>query len=63
MHRDIKGQNILLDKDKNAKIADLGIAIKTVMSRAFTKSGDFAFLAPESMSEGSKEFSFESDIY
>lgn len=64
MHRDIKGDNILLDKDKNIKISDLGIAIKTILSRASTKNGDYAHLAPESrVDEKNREFTFESDLY
>lgn len=63
MHRDIKGENILLDQNKNAKISDLGIAVKTIMTKASTKSGSYAYLAPESMSEGSKEYTAASDLY
>lgn len=78
MHRDLKDSNILLDKDKNLKVADLGISKQTSFSRAFTRNGDFACLAPESMKDSSvlegsgggggvdenkREFRKESDLF
>lgn len=33
------------------------------MSKASTKSGSYTYLAPESMSDGNKEYSRASDLY
>lgn len=53
IHRDIKPQNILLDKDLNIKIIDFGRAVKLENSNQRLKGseGTYHFMAPEMLSE------------
>lgn len=63
-HRDLKSQNIMIDKDGNAKIMDFGIA-RFTKSKGITEEGVIIgtpeYMSPEQV-EG-KEVDHRSDIY
>ncbi len=64
VHRDIKPENILLDEDRNAYLADFGIAQIVSTTREddeFSSMGSPAYAAPEQFSGGIT--SSQSDIY
>jgi len=64
MHRDLKPQNIMLDKDGNARIMDFGIA-RSLTTKGITDSGVIIgtpeYMSPEQV-EG-KETDHRTDIY
>ena len=67
IHRDIKPDNILWDKDGNIKISDFGISavnrenIEDILKCHNTVVGSIKFMSPE-MSKGNN-YDFKSDIY
>jgi DNA segregation ATPase FtsK/SpoIIIE-like protein len=65
VHRDIKSQNIIIDKDGNALITDFGIA-KLAGATKLTKTGQVLgtpeYASPEQI-QGKKEIDQRSDIY
>ena len=67
IHRDIKPDNILWDKDGNIKITDFGISainredVDDILKCHKTRVGSFKFMSPE-MSKGNA-YDFKSDIY
>ncbi|KAL4469726.1 hypothetical protein ABPG73_017751 [Tetrahymena malaccensis] len=64
IHRDLKPQNILLTKDFQAKIGDLGLAKLIVTNQALTKQGNIMYAAPEKKEDNSQiQFGLPSDIY
>ena len=67
IHRDIKPDNILMDKESNLKISDFGISainkedVDDMLKFHGTLVGPLQFLAPEMINGGNYEF--KSDIY
>jgi CheY-like chemotaxis protein len=65
IHRDIKPQNLLLDKDGNLKVLDFGVACLTERSGNFTEAGLVvgtpAYMAPEQLLDETAEE--RSDLY
>jgi serine/threonine protein kinase len=67
IHRDIKPDNILIDKEYNLKISDFGVSainkddIEDILKCHGTRSGPLQFMAPEMLAGGTYEF--KSDIY
>lgn len=47
LHRDIKLENILLDKQGHTQVADFGFALRQSRKRALTQLGTLQSMAPE----------------
>lgn len=65
VHRDLKTQNILLDRSCRAQVCDFGIAKfkeRTFLTTLKAQAGTPAYMAPE-MFEGSSEISEKCDVY
>jgi len=63
IHRDIKDENILIDKDLNIKLIDFGAAIQIKGGRVYDKFvGTIPYIAPEIIS-GQEYGSLSQDIY
>lgn len=57
LHRDIKLDNILLDRNNNLKICDFGISLKMKSNQYYTdRCGTPAYIAPEIIKSKYKEF-------
>jgi len=62
VHRDICAANILLNRDKRAKIGDFGSAIPSGANRStYTTKMRIKWTAPEAL--GGKEFTSKSDVW
>ncbi len=63
VHKDIKSQNILLDKDKNVKITDFGIAnvIDDDATKTQSLMGTPQYIAPEILTR--EQLTAQSDLY
>ena len=67
IHRDIKPDNILIDKEHNVKISDFGVSainkedVDDILRCHGTRKGPLQFMAPEMVNGGT--FEFKSDIY
>lgn len=63
IHKDIKGQNIMIDADKNIKITDFGIAdiLEDEMTKTQSLMGTPQYVAPETLNRGISNA--QTDIY
>lgn len=63
IHKDIKGQNILIDENKDIKITDFGIAdiIEDDMTKTQSLMGTPQYVAPETLNRG--EITAQTDVY
>ncbi|KAH9509694.1 Mitogen-activated protein kinase kinase kinase 3 [Bulinus truncatus] len=63
IHRDIKGENILMEDESNVRIADFGVSkILTEMTNARTNTGTFNYKAPETFTPG-RIYDVKADIW
>jgi len=61
IHRDLKLENILIDKDDNLKVCDFGWAVHNVSNTRNTICGTIDYLAPEIVDE--KEYDEAVDVW
>ena len=67
LHRDLKPQNILIDRDGQPHVTDFGLAKRMEASRELTHTGDWAgtpdYMSPEQRAGEFKNLTTATDIY
>ncbi|CAD8197388.1 unnamed protein product [Paramecium pentaurelia] len=63
LHRDIKPDNIMIDKNLNIKIIDFGLATKQGSPLCIQKCGTPGYIAPEIINSKKSQYNTKSDIF